>query len=120
MPSQITEVEKRAFFDLALGSEFRTKDLYIVEKPVAAALGEGIDVSHTPGTLIVDFGADTVEISVLAQGGVVTSRLLKIGGNTMNEDVYKRQVLPFALHDCPVLHGRIPFIPSGTSDDDDV
>ena len=85
VPSQITEVEKRAFFDLALGSEFRTKNLYIVEKPVAAALGEGIDVSHTPGTLIVDFGADTVEISVLAQGGVVTSRLLKIGGNTMNE-----------------------------------
>ena len=38
-----------------------------------------------PGTLIVDFGADTVEISVLAQGGVVSSRLLKIGGNTMNE-----------------------------------
>ena len=85
VPSQITEVEKRAFFDLALGSEFRTKDLYIVEKPVAAALGEGIDVMHTPGTLIVDFGADTVEISVLAQGGVVASRLLKIGGNTMDE-----------------------------------
>ncbi len=73
------------FFDLALGSEFCTKDLYIVEKPVAAALGEGIDVMHTPGTLIVDFGADTVEISVLAQGGVVASRLLKIGGNTMDE-----------------------------------
>ena len=70
---------------MALGSEFRTKDLYIVEKPVAAALGEGIDVMHTPGTLIVDFGADTVEISVLAQGGVVASRLLKIGGNTMDE-----------------------------------
>lgn len=85
VPSQITEVEKRAFFDLALGSEFRTKDLYIVEKPVAAALGEGIDITRTPGILVIDFGADTVEISVLAQGGIVTSRLIKIGGNTMNE-----------------------------------
>jgi rod shape-determining protein MreB len=84
VPSEISEVEKRAFFDLAMSSEFKTKDLYIVEKPVAAAIGENIDVLHTPGVMLLDFGADTVEISVLALGGVVTSRLLKIGGHAMN------------------------------------
>lgn len=52
---------------------------------MAAALGEGIDVSHTPGTLIVDFGADTRRDFCFGSGSVVTSRLLKIGGNTMNE-----------------------------------
>lgn len=87
VPSNITEVEKRAFFDLAMGSEFRTKDLYIVEKPIATAFGENIDVIHTPGAMIIDFGADTVEISILALGGIVASRLLKIGGNAMNEAI---------------------------------
>ena len=87
VPSDITEVEKRAFFDLAMGSEFKSKDLYIVEKPVATALGEAIDVLHTPGIMVIDFGADTVEISVLALGGIVSSRLLKIGGNAMNEAI---------------------------------
>lgn len=87
VPSDITEVEKRAFFDLAMGSEFKSKDLYIVEKPVATVLGEAIDVLHTPGIMVIDFGADTVEISVLALGGIVSSRLLKIGGNAMNEAI---------------------------------
>ena len=87
VPSDITEVEKRAFFDLAMSSEFKTKDLYIVEKPVATAFGEGVDVLHTPGVMVIDFGADTVEISVLALGGIVASRLLKIGGNAMNEAI---------------------------------
>ncbi|MDD3222247.1 MAG: rod shape-determining protein [Clostridia bacterium] len=87
VPSDITEVEKRAFFDLAMGSEFKTKDLYIVEKPVATAVGEKIDVLHTPGAMVIDFGQDTVEISVVALGGLVASRLLKIGGNAMDEAV---------------------------------
>ncbi|WP_418489295.1 rod shape-determining protein [Frisingicoccus sp.] len=87
VPSEVTEVEKRAFFDLAMNSEFKTKDLYIVEKPVATALGENVDILRSPGVMIVDFGADTVELSVLALGGIVTSRLLKIGGNAMNEAI---------------------------------
>lgn len=87
VPCDITEVEKRAFFDLAMSSEFKTKDLYIVEKPVATALGESVDILHTPGVMVIDLGADTVEISVLALGGIVASRLLKIGGNAMNEAI---------------------------------
>ena len=87
VPSDITEVEKRAFFELASGSEFKTKDLFIVEKPVAAAIGEHVDLLHSPGTMIIDLGAGTVEISVLALGGIVSSRLLKIGGDIMNEAI---------------------------------
>lgn len=87
VPSAVTEVEKRAFFDLAMGSEFKSKDLYIVEKPIAAAIGENIDVLRTPGLMVIDFGADTVEIAILALGGIVSSRLLKVGGNAINEEI---------------------------------
>ena len=85
VPSAITEVEKRAFFDLAMGSEFKSKELYIVEKPIAAVLGENIDVLRTPGFMVIDLGADTVEIAIVALGGIVSSRLLKIGGNYINQ-----------------------------------
>lgn len=86
-PSDITEVQKRAFFDLATNSEFKTKDIYIIEKPIAAAYGENVDVLHSPGVMTIDFGADTVEIAIMALGGIVTSRLLKSGGNAMNEAI---------------------------------
>ena len=84
VPSNLTEVEKRAFFDLAMGSEFKTKDLYLVEKPIAALLGEGINIKKTPGTMLIDFGYDTVEISVMAMGGIITSRLLQFGGRALD------------------------------------
>lgn len=87
VPSAVTEVEKRAFFDLAMASEFKSKDLYIVEKPIAVALGEKIDVLRTPGLMIIDFGADTVEIAIIALGGIVSSRLLKTGGNAINASI---------------------------------
>lgn len=87
VPSAVTEVEKRAFFDLAMASEFKSKDLYVVEKPIAAALGEKIDVLRTPGLMVIDFGADTVEIAIIAMGGIVSSRLLKSGGNAINEKI---------------------------------
>lgn len=87
VPSAVTEVEKRAFFDLAMGSEFKSKDLYIVEKPIAAAIGENIDVLRTPGLMVIDFGAGSVEIAIVALGGIVSSRLLKIGGSAINEAI---------------------------------
>ena len=87
VPSAVTEVEKRAFFDLAMGSEFKSKNLYIVEKPIAAAIGENIDAIRSPGLMTIDFGADTVEIAIIALGGIISSRLLKIGGNAINEAI---------------------------------
>lgn len=87
VPSSITEVEKRAFFHLVGHSNFKTHNAGIVEKPVAAAVGEGLDVNRSGGIMLVDFGADTTEISILALGGIVLSRLIRSGGNTINEAI---------------------------------
>lgn len=87
VPSSITEVEKRAFFSLVGYSSFKTHNASIVEKPVAAALGEGLDVTRAGGIMVVDMGADTTEISIIALGGIVLSRLIKIGGNTINDTI---------------------------------
>ena len=87
VPSAITEVEKRAFFSLIGYSSFKTHNASLVEKPVAAALGEGLDVTRAGGIMIVDLGADTTEISIIALGGIVLSRLIKTGGNTINDAI---------------------------------
>ena len=87
VPSSITEVEKRAFFSLIGCSSFKTHNASIVEKPVAAALGEGLDVTRAGGIMVVDLGADTTEISIIALGGIVLSRLIKVGGNTINDAI---------------------------------
>ena len=87
VPSDVTEVEKRAFFDVALSSHFKSKDAFIVEKPMAALLGEGVDLPRCAGAMLIDIGAGTTEVSVLAQGGIVKSRLLKIGGNTITDQI---------------------------------
>lgn len=87
VPSSITEVEKRAFFSLVNYSTYKTHNASIIEKPVAAALGEGLDVKRAGGIMVVDMGADTTEISIIALGGIVLSRLIKTGGNSINEAI---------------------------------
>ena len=87
VPSDITEVEKRAFYDLIASSSLKTKKIRIVEKPIADALGAGLDVMDATGRLIVNIGADTTEISLISLGGIVQSRLLKIGGTKFDEAI---------------------------------
>ena len=70
VPSDITEVEKRAFYDLIASSSLKTKKIRIVEKPIADALGAGLDVMDATGRLIVNIGADTTEISLISLGGI--------------------------------------------------
>ena len=65
----------------------RTKKIRIVEKPIADALGAGLDVMDATGRLIVNIGADTTEISLISLGGIVQSRLLKIGGTKFDEAI---------------------------------
>ncbi len=84
-PTDITEVEKRAFFDLVASSAAKTKKIRIVEKPVADALGAGLDVTTANGVMIVDIGADTTEVSVLSLGGIVLSKMIPVGGNKFDE-----------------------------------
>ena len=87
VPTDITEVEKRAFYDLIHQANLKEKRVYLVEKAVADAVGLDIDVNQALGSMVVNIGADTTEISVLSLGGIVISKLLQIGGNQMDESI---------------------------------
>ena len=80
VPSDITEVEKRAFYDLIKEAGVKAKKIYVVEKAVADGLGMDIDVKNSQGVLVVNVGYDTTEVSILSLGGIVLSRLIKVGG----------------------------------------
>lgn len=87
VPSGITDVEQRAVIEAA--REVGAKDIYIIEEPVAAALGAGYDISRPRGTLVVDIGGGTTDIAVLSLGGVVVSRSLKIAGDEFNDAIVR-------------------------------
>ncbi len=80
VPTDITEVEKRAFKDLVHEAGVKAKRIMVVEKAIADGLGMDIDVKNSQGVLMVNVGYDTTEISILSLGGIVLSRLIKIGG----------------------------------------
>ncbi|GMQ56122.1 rod shape-determining protein [Vallitalea sediminicola] len=87
VPNDVSEVERKALYDLFLHSGFRFKKVYLIEKPVAAAVGAGIEVLKPYGNMIVDIGGGTTEVSVVSLGGIVISKLLKVGGNKFDEDI---------------------------------
>lgn len=80
VPTDVTEVEKKAFYDLVFHSTAKAKSVRIVERGIADALGMGIDIWNEKGIFIANFGGETTELSVLASGGMVLNRLIKIGG----------------------------------------
>ena len=86
-PTDITEVEKRAFYDLVASSNLKAKKIRIVEKPIADALGAGLDVTNAHGVMVVNIGADTTEVSILSLGGIVLSKLIPVGGNKIDEAI---------------------------------
>jgi len=85
IPMDITEVEKKAFIDLVDSS--RARKVKTVAKPIAAAVGAGLDVCNAKGAMIVDIGASTTEIAIISLGGIVVSKLLPIGGDTFNDAI---------------------------------
>ncbi len=87
VPADITEVEKKSFHDLIVNSNVKSKTIGMVEKPLATALGMGLDIYNAHGILTVDIGADTTEISILSLGGIVLSKLLPLGGNRIDEAI---------------------------------
>ena len=87
VPTDITEVEKKAFFDLFYKSKVKPRNVLLCEKPIADAVGLGLDVNEPTGIMIVDIGADTTEISVISLGGLVLSDLLHFGGNRIDESI---------------------------------
>lgn len=87
VPTDVTEVEKRAFYDLIKNANVKAKHVFVVEKAIADGLGLDIDVKNSQGVLVVDVGYDTTEISILSLGGIVLSKLIKIGGAKFDEAI---------------------------------
>lgn len=87
VPTDITEVEKRAFYDVIMDAKVKARKIVVVEKPIADAVGVGIDVNSPNGHLLVNIGADTTEITVLSMGGIVLSKLIKTGGMKLDEAI---------------------------------
>ncbi|MBE7028688.1 MAG: rod shape-determining protein [Clostridia bacterium] len=87
VPSGVTEVEERAVLDVAL--QAGAKRAYVIEEPIAAAIGAGIDISEPNGNMIVDIGGGTTDIAVISLGGVVCSSSIKIAGDTFDDAIIK-------------------------------
>jgi rod shape-determining protein MreB len=85
IPSGITEVEERAVRDSA--EQSGAKEVRMIHEPMAAAIGIGIDVLDANGNMIIDIGGGTSEIAVLALGGIVTSKSIKVAGDEFNYDI---------------------------------
>jgi rod shape-determining protein MreB len=85
IPSGVTEVEKRAVYDASMSSGAR--ETYLIEEPTSAALGAGLPVGETRGSMIVDIGGGTTEVAALSMGGVVVSRSLRVAGDEMDQDI---------------------------------
>ncbi|MCB6413824.1 rod shape-determining protein [Dorea acetigenes] len=87
VPTDVTEVEKKAFFDLVIHSTARAKEVNIVERGIADAIGLNLDIENTKGILIANFGGETTELSVISGGGIVFNRLVKVGGITFDQAI---------------------------------
>ena len=87
IPSQVTEVEKRAVIDAA--SQAGARRVYLIEEPIAAAIGAGIDISKPCGNMVVDIGGGTTDIAVISLGGSVVSSSLKVAGDKFDEAIVK-------------------------------
>ena len=87
IPSQVTEVEKKAVIDAA--TQAGARKVYLIEEPMAAAIGAGIDISKPCGNMVVDIGGGTTDIAVISLGGSVVSTSLKVAGDKFDEYIVK-------------------------------
>lgn len=96
IPSAVTEVERRAVWEAALSAGAR--EAFLIEEPMAAAIGEGISVFLSKGVMVVDIGGGTTEIAVISLGGIVVGRSLKVAGDDMDQAI---------LHYIRLRHGLL-------------
>lgn len=87
VPSGVTEVERRAVIDAAMQAGARKT--YLIEEPIAAAIGAGIDISKACGSMIVDIGGGTTDIAVISLGGIVVSSSIKVAGDKFDEAIVR-------------------------------
>ncbi len=85
VPSGITEVEERAVEESVIHAGAR--EVYLIEEPMAAAIGSGLDIAEPSGNIIVDIGGGTTEVAVISLGGIVISNSIRIAGDELDEDI---------------------------------
>jgi rod shape-determining protein MreB len=87
VPSGVTEVEKRAVIDAT--NEAGARTTYLIEEPIAAAIGAGLDIAQPNGNMIVDIGGGTTDIAVISLGGIVVSTSIKVAGDKFDEAIMR-------------------------------
>jgi len=87
VPSEITDVEERAVVDAA--TQAGAKKTYLIEEPLAAAIGAGIDITRPNGNMVVDIGGGTTDVAVISLGGIVNSESIKVAGDKFDEAIIK-------------------------------
>ncbi len=85
IPAGVTEVEKRAVYDATMSAGAR--EAFLIEEPMAAAIGAGLPISESRGSMIVDIGGGTTEVALFSLGGIVISRSIRVAGDEMDEDI---------------------------------
>jgi len=85
IPSGVTEVEKRAVYDATLSAGAR--EVYLIEEPMAAAIGADLPIAESRGSMVVDIGGGTTEVAIFAMGGIVISRSVRVAGDEMDDDI---------------------------------
>ena len=99
VPSGVTEVEKKAVIDASISAGAR--EAYLIEEPMAAAIGVRLPIQDASGNMIVDIGGGTTEVAVISLGGIVSSRSLRIAGDELNENI-----IQFARDEANLLLGE--------------
>jgi len=85
IPSGVTEVEKRAVMEAAISAGAKSSGAYLIEEPMAAAIGAGLPVEEPTGSMVVDIGGGTSEVAVISLGGIVASKSLRVAGDELDE-----------------------------------
>src|SRR5690606_21076396 len=95
VPSGITSVEQRAVKEA--GYQAGARKVYIVQEPMAAAIGAGLPVHEPTGNMVVDIGGGTTEVAIISMGGVVTSKSIRVGGDELDQAVITYVKKEFSL-----------------------
>ena len=107
VPSGITEVEERAVEESVLQAGAR--EVYLIEEPMAAAIGANIDIAEPNGNIIVDIGGGTTEVAVISLGGIVVSHSLRVAGDELDKDIvnYVKRELNLAIGETTAEHIKL-------------
>lgn len=101
VPSGVTEVEKRSVIEAT--EEAGARHTYLIEEPIAAAIGAGIDISQPRGNMVVDIGGGTTDVAIISLGGSVLSESIKVAGDRFDESIvrYMRKSTTFLSVSAP-------------------